>query len=82
MKVLSLLTVLLASANAQELFMDQYSEELAAKATTPAKVVVLTPAEKKALALADAKELKTKCSPLWNKKHGWSFGCMWDKPGM
>jgi hypothetical protein len=84
MKLCSLLTLLLVSANAKELFMDQYTELLAPVAKT-AKItpkVVLTPAEIKAKAAADAKELKKKCSPLWNKKNGWTFGCMWDKPGM
>jgi len=28
------------------------------------------------------KEEDTKCSALWKKKNGWTFGCMWDDPTM
>ena len=90
MKLCSLLTLLLVSANAKELFLDQYTELAATTKTAKTTPKTLTPAEKKekeaaakkAKEIADAKELKTKCSPLWKKKHGWTFGCMWDKPGM
>ena len=27
-------------------------------------------------------EIDKECSPLYKKIHGWSFGCMWDDPGM
>lgn len=46
-----------------------------AKAVKKPKCAVLTGDE---LAKAEAKE----CSCQWKVKHGWTFGCMWDKPGM
>ena len=85
MKLYSLIILCLVTVNAKELFLDQYSE-LAVTAPTTPKTKTLTPAEKtkakEAEAAAEAKELKTKCSPLWKKKNGWTFGCMWDHPGM
>lgn len=27
-------------------------------------------------------EIDKECSPLYKELHGWSFGCMWDNPGM
>ena len=72
MKLYSLITLCLVTTNAKELFLDQYTE-LATTPTTPKKKT-LTPAEEKKAkkekkaeeakeAAAEAKALKTKCSP-------------------
>ena len=106
MKLLSLLALALASANAKEIILDQ-ATDLATTTTTKSTAspsaadhtagpsaadhkadtnsTVAHPAATNSTAALTPAELKAedkKCSKEWKLKNGWTFGCMWDHPGM
>ena len=97
MKLLSLLALAIASANAKEIFLDQATDLVATTSmtteTAAQKAAALKKKDEEAAATkkkdeatkaaaALKKEEDTKCSPAWKAKNGWTFGCMWDHPGL